>query len=128
MRAIPIILIVTENFALVDEIPAGAATFDESYMDDESSEEDVTEVAAEDPNKFLVLCDGVLNSTSLLHESMNNFMSVKDTLLEHTLPPSVLLTLSITSSKLFRRFDTINHSYNYICLNVLSANYLFNNQ
>ncbi|KAF6026848.1 hypothetical protein EB796_014832 [Bugula neritina] len=92
----------------LDEIPAGAATFDESYMDDESSEEDVTEVAAEDPNKFLVLCDGVLNSTSLLHESMNNFMSVKDTLLEHTLPPSVLLTLSITSSKLFRSITDLN--------------------
>ena len=86
--------------------PRETVSWNDDYLDEDSgSEEDelMTGVVADDPNKFDVLCDGVLNTTALLHESLKDFLEVKDMLLQHFLPPSVLLSLSTTSSKLFRR-------------------------
>ena len=86
--------------------PSETVSWNDDYLDEDSgSEEDelMTGVVADDPNKFDVLCDGVLNTTALLHESLKDFLEVKDMLLQHFLPPSVLLSLSTTSSKLFRR-------------------------
>jgi len=71
----------------------------------QSSDEDelMTGVVADEPNKFDVLCDGVINTIALLHESLRDLLDVKDTLLQHFLPPPVLLKLSLTCSKVFRR-------------------------
>lgn len=80
-------------------------SWNDQYMDNDSSDDELLAgVAADDPNKFEVLCDGVLNTIALVHESLHGFLEVKDILLHHHLPPSVLLSLSIASSKLFRRY------------------------
>lgn len=86
-----------------DDGPRDTVAWNENEWDNESSEEDLPGVVEDDPNKFEVLCDGVLNTTALLHESLREFLQVKDMILQHSLPPSVHLTLSITSSRLFRR-------------------------
>ncbi|XP_067946384.1 uncharacterized protein [Watersipora subatra] len=72
----------------------------------------MTGVMEDDPNKFHVLCEGVLNTIAFVHESLKEFLEVKDTLLQHHLPPSVLLSLSITSSKLFRSITDMHEPVN----------------
>ena len=89
---------------LIEEGARDAVSWNDQYMDEDSSDDELLPgVMPDDPNKFNVLCEGVLNTIAFLHETLREFMDVKDVLLQHNLPPSVLLSLSITSSKLFRR-------------------------
>lgn len=93
-------------FNYLEDGPRDAVSWNDIDLDDEDSSFDEQDpgTTADDSSKFDVLSDGVLNTLALVHESLKDFLNVKDTLLQHFLPPSVLLALSLTSSKLFRRF------------------------
>ncbi|XP_019637952.1 PREDICTED: uncharacterized protein LOC109480244 [Branchiostoma belcheri] len=82
--------------------------------DEEDSGEDEQEAAEErarqleEQNKFDALCDGILSAVSLLSNSLQEVIDLKDELLEHSLPPNVLVRLAIVSGKIFRSVTDLN--------------------
>ncbi|KAL8566979.1 hypothetical protein ACOMHN_059779 [Nucella lapillus] len=74
----------------------------EDDSESESSDEDDSGVRRGEPNKFDGLCDGLLNAMALVHCALKDVLDMKDELLKHALPPTVLVHLSMTTSKLFR--------------------------
>lgn len=56
----------------------------------------------EDQQKFNKLCDGVQNCLALFQASLSELIAVKDELLKHALPPSLLLKIVLVTGKLFR--------------------------
>ncbi|XP_033101455.1 uncharacterized protein LOC117104681 [Anneissia japonica] len=55
-----------------------------------------------DANKFDMLCDGVLNSITLVQSALADFLALKDEMLLHTIPPTLMAQLAIVSGKLYR--------------------------
>ncbi|XP_071943161.1 uncharacterized protein [Antedon mediterranea] len=53
-------------------------------------------------NKFDMLCDGVLSSITLVQSALADFLAVKDELLLHSIPPTLMAQLAITAGKLYR--------------------------
>ncbi|CAG2185302.1 unnamed protein product [Mytilus edulis] len=56
-----------------------------------------------EPNKFDNLCDGVLNAMALVHTAMTELLEMKDEMIKHALPPTVLVKLATITGKVFRR-------------------------
>ncbi|CAD5121580.1 DgyrCDS10078 [Dimorphilus gyrociliatus] len=60
------------------------------------------------PNQFDNLCDGVVQAITMVHSALTETLLMKDKLLEHHLPPNVLVELSLTSTKLYRSVSDMN--------------------
>ncbi|XP_022079118.1 uncharacterized protein LOC110973027 isoform X2 [Acanthaster planci] len=58
--------------------------------------------AQAETNKFEMLCDGVLNSIALVQAALAEFLNLKDELLLHALPPSLMARLTMIAGRLFR--------------------------
>ncbi|XP_076445536.1 uncharacterized protein LOC143283248 [Babylonia areolata] len=84
----------------------------EDDSDTESSDEDDSGVRRGEPNKFDGLCDGLLNAMALVHCALKDVLDMKDELLKHALPPTVLIHLSMTTSKLFRSVSDLSMPVN----------------
>ncbi|PVD29205.1 hypothetical protein C0Q70_11802 [Pomacea canaliculata] len=84
----------------------------ESESEDDDDEEDEFLTQHGEPNKFDGLCDGVLNAIALVHNSFKEMLDLKDKLLNHALPPPVLIQLAMTSSRLFRSISDLNMTVN----------------
>lgn len=69
---------------------------------DSSDEEGDSGMRRGEPNKFDTLCDGFLNALALVHSALKEVLDMKDELLQHALPPTVLIHLAMTTSKLYR--------------------------
>ncbi|XP_006816176.1 uncharacterized protein LOC100378962 [Saccoglossus kowalevskii] len=80
----------------------------ESDDEYDSEEEMIKQLQIEEQNKFEMLCDGVLNSISLVNNSMVEFLDVKDELLKHALPPALLAKLTIVAGKIYRSTTDLN--------------------
>eukprot|EP00058_Branchiostoma_floridae_P022652 XP_002608142.1 hypothetical protein BRAFLDRAFT_126256 [Branchiostoma floridae] len=77
------------------------------YTDEqEAAEERARQL--EEQNKFDALCDGILSAVALLNNSLQEVIDLKDELLEHNLPPNVLVRLAIVSGKIFRSATDLN--------------------
>ncbi|XP_038047105.1 uncharacterized protein LOC119721219 isoform X2 [Patiria miniata] len=72
--------------------------------DSESEDELAAAKAATqaETNKFEMLCDGVLNSIALVQAALAEFLNLKDELLLHALPPSLMARLTMIAGRLFR--------------------------
>ncbi|KAK7503175.1 hypothetical protein BaRGS_00005440 [Batillaria attramentaria] len=89
-----------------EEVEVGRAT-DDSETETESEDEE-SGVRRGEPNKFDGLCDGLLNAMALVHSALKELLDFKDELLQHSLPPTVLIHLAMTSSKLFRSVSDLS--------------------
>ncbi|XP_078582397.1 uncharacterized protein LOC144865483 isoform X2 [Branchiostoma floridae x Branchiostoma japonicum] len=93
---------------------ANVVPMDTLGEDEEDSGEDEQEAAEErarqleEQNKFDALCDGILSAVALLNNSLQEVIDLKDELLEHNLPPNVLVRLAIVSGKIFRSATDLN--------------------
>ncbi|CAH1250888.1 Hypp8931 [Branchiostoma lanceolatum] len=93
---------------------ASVVPMDTLGEDEEDSGEDEQEAAEErarqleEQNKFDALCDGILSAVALLSSSLQEVIDLKDELLEHSLPPNVLVRLAIVSGKIFRSATDLN--------------------
>ncbi|KAK3576344.1 hypothetical protein CHS0354_039278 [Potamilus streckersoni] len=85
-------------------------TSDESSS--ESDDEPDAGVKKGEPNKFDILCDGVVNSIALVHTALEELLEMKDELLRHSLPPTMLIKLATISGKLFRSVSDLNNPVN----------------
>ncbi|XP_067674819.1 uncharacterized protein [Haliotis asinina] len=91
----------------------GAESEVDSDSDDDSDDDDVDPGAVRgEPNKFEGLCDGVLNSTALVQVSLLELLELKDELLGHALPPTLLVKLALTTAKVFRSISDMNMPIN----------------
>ncbi|XP_070536490.1 uncharacterized protein [Ptychodera flava] len=94
-----------------DDEVVGGGSGDESDVDDDeydSAEELFRLKQQEEQNKFEMLCDGVLNSISLVNNSLAEFLDVKDELLKHALPPALLAKLTMVAGKIYRSTTDLN--------------------
>ncbi|KAK7108804.1 uncharacterized protein [Littorina saxatilis] len=89
-----------------EEVEGFKDTEDESETDSEDDED--SGVRRGEPNKFDGLCDGLLNAMSLVHNALKDVLDMKDELLKHALPPTVLIHLSMTTSKLYRSVSDLS--------------------
>ncbi|XP_074624211.1 uncharacterized protein LOC141882156 [Acropora palmata] len=81
--------------------------FAESQLERTDSSLDVVEnegasTPNEDQQKFKKLCDGVQNCLALFQASLCELLAIKDELLKHALPPSLLVKIVLVTGKLFR--------------------------
>ncbi|XP_071114202.1 uncharacterized protein [Haliotis cracherodii] len=83
----------------------------DSESDSEDEDGDPGAIRGE-PNKFEGLCDGVLNSTALVQVSLLELLELKDELLGHALPPTLLVKLALTTAKVFRSISDMNMPMN----------------
>ncbi|XP_076079836.1 uncharacterized protein LOC143049946 isoform X1 [Mytilus galloprovincialis] len=65
-----------------------------------------------EPNKFDNLCDGVLNAMALVHTAMTELLEMKDEMIKHALPPTVLVKLATITGKVFRSVSDANMPVN----------------
>lgn len=65
-------------------------------------ESERTSTPHEEQQKFKTLCEGVQNCLALFQTSLSELLSIKDELLKHALPPSLLLKVVLVTGKLFR--------------------------
>ncbi|XP_077994799.1 uncharacterized protein LOC144448429 [Glandiceps talaboti] len=93
-----------------DEIVGGASGDESDDEEDEydSEEEMLLQKQQEEQNKFEMLCDGVLNSIAFINNSLVEFLDVKDELLKHSLPPTLLAKLTMVSGKIYRSTTDLN--------------------
>ncbi|KAJ8032500.1 hypothetical protein HOLleu_26044 [Holothuria leucospilota] len=71
--------------------------------DDESLDEEIDfKPPQADSNKFEMLCDGLMSALSLLQSSLAEFLLLKDELVQHALPPSLLARTAMVSGRVFR--------------------------
>ncbi|XP_071826096.1 uncharacterized protein [Apostichopus japonicus] len=76
---------------------------EEEESSDESLDEEVDFKPPQvDNNKFEMLCDGLLSAMSLLQSSLAEFLLLKDELVQHALPPSLLARTAMVSGRIFR--------------------------
>ncbi|KAM7434299.1 hypothetical protein ABFA07_015579 [Porites harrisoni] len=68
----------------------------------ETVESERTSTPHEEQQKFKTLCEGVQNCLALFQMSLSELLSIKDELLKHALPPSLLLKVALVTGKLFR--------------------------
>ncbi|XP_071792305.1 uncharacterized protein [Asterias amurensis] len=80
--------------------PLGEEDGSSSESDDEMAA--AREAAQAETNKFEMLCDGVLNSIALVQSALAEFLNLKDELLLHALPPSLMARLTMIAGRLFR--------------------------
>nr|CAB3262585.1 uncharacterized protein LOC100180644 [Phallusia mammillata] len=62
----------------------------------------------EEQNKFDCLCDGVMNCLSLVDTSFNELLELKDELLQHDLPPSLQVAITLSMGKMFRTITDLH--------------------
>ncbi|CAK8683988.1 unnamed protein product [Clavelina lepadiformis] len=62
----------------------------------------------EEQNKFDCLCDGVLNCLSLVDSGFSELLELKDELLQHDLPPSLLVAITLATGKMFRSITDLH--------------------
>ncbi|KAL5009495.1 hypothetical protein ScPMuIL_011800 [Solemya velum] len=79
---------------------------------DESSDEEPDPAAEREPNKFDNLTDGVVNSMALVHSALQELLELKDKLLDHALPPNVLVAIAVTTGKVFRSISDVQMPVN----------------
>ncbi|KAL9966991.1 hypothetical protein ACROYT_G025142 [Oculina patagonica] len=65
-------------------------------------ESERTSTPHEEQQKFKKLCEGVQNCLALFQTSLSELLTIKDELLKHALPPSLLLKIALVTGKLFR--------------------------
>ncbi|XP_020616659.1 uncharacterized protein LOC110054652 [Orbicella faveolata] len=65
-------------------------------------ESERTSTPHEEQQKFKTLCEGVQNCLALFQTSLSELLTIKDELLKHALPPSLLLKIALVTGKLFR--------------------------
>ncbi|KAJ7365194.1 hypothetical protein OS493_007845 [Desmophyllum pertusum] len=65
-------------------------------------ESERTSTPHEEQQKFKTLCAGVQNCLALFQTSLFELLTIKDELLKHALPPSLLLKVALVTGKLFR--------------------------
>ncbi|XP_066029384.1 uncharacterized protein [Pocillopora verrucosa] len=65
-------------------------------------ESERTSTPHEEQQKFKALCEGVQNCLALFQTSLSELLAIKDELLKHALPPSLLLKVALVTGKLFR--------------------------
>ncbi|PFX30429.1 uncharacterized protein LOC111323577 [Stylophora pistillata] len=65
-------------------------------------ERERTSTPHEEQQKFKALCEGVQNCLALFQTSLSELLAIKDELLKHALPPSLLLKVALVTGKLFR--------------------------
>ncbi|XP_066029383.1 uncharacterized protein [Pocillopora verrucosa] len=75
-------------------------------------ESERTSTPHEEQQKFKALCEGVQNCLALFQTSLSELLAIKDELLKHALPPSLLLKVALVTGKLFRRKCTKNSMEN----------------
>ncbi|XP_005097136.1 uncharacterized protein LOC101862724 isoform X2 [Aplysia californica] len=82
---------------------------DESDVETESEGDDDADegVRRGEPNKFDGLCDGVLNAMALVHEALQDLLDLKDEMLQHSLPPPLLIQLAMVSGRVFRSISDL---------------------
>ncbi|OWF37664.1 titin-like isoform X2 [Mizuhopecten yessoensis] len=85
---------------------------DSSDDSDSSGDEEPDPSARREPNKFDNLCDGVLNSMALVHGSIRELLDMKDEMLKHALPPTLLIKLATITGKVFRSISDLNMPVN----------------
>uniref|UniRef100_A0A2C9LC74 Uncharacterized protein n=1 Tax=Biomphalaria glabrata TaxID=6526 RepID=A0A2C9LC74_BIOGL len=86
-------------------------------VDDSNEETDVDEDDTSDglemgkkqgvPNKFDFLCDGVLSAISLVQGSLQEFLDLKDKMLQYSLPPTLQMQMAIVSGHLLRSISDL---------------------
>ncbi|XP_063970098.1 uncharacterized protein LOC129283202 isoform X1 [Lytechinus pictus] len=75
-------------------------------------EVDIKTAPQQDSNKFDMLCDGVLNSIALVQATLAEFLSLKDELLIHALPPTLMARLIMVSGRIFRSTNDLETPVN----------------
>ncbi|XP_041354259.1 uncharacterized protein LOC121372068 [Gigantopelta aegis] len=93
------------------EKPATNGSDYDSNTDDEEDDDDL-EAESKEPNKFDGLCDGVHNSMALVYAALTELLELKDDLLRHALPPTLLVKLALTTGKVFRSMSDMSHPVN----------------
>ncbi|CAC5415979.1 unnamed protein product [Mytilus coruscus] len=85
-----------------------------SSDESDSSDDEEPDPAAKrrEPNKFDNLCDGVLNAMALVHTAMTELLEMKDEMIKHALPPTVLVKLATITGKVFRSVSDANMPVN----------------
>lgn len=81
-----------------------------STSDDDDAPDEGTKRG--EPNKFDILCDGVNNAMALLHTAMEELLEMKDEMLRHQLPPTLLIKLATNTGKVFRSVSDLNMPVN----------------
>ncbi|XP_061169238.1 titin-like isoform X2 [Saccostrea echinata] len=93
----------------VDDGHKKEGSSDESESDDDD-EPDPS--ARREPNKFDNLCDGVTNTMAYVHGAMQELLNMKDEMLKHALPPTLLIKLATVTGKVFRSVSDLNMPVN----------------
>lgn len=93
----------------VDEGHKREGSTDESESDDD---EEPDPSSRREPNKFDNLCDGVTNTMAYVHGAMQELLNMKDEMLKHSLPPTLLIKLATVTGKVFRSVSDLNMPVN----------------
>eukprot|EP00105_Crassostrea_gigas_P027941 XP_011449441.1 PREDICTED: titin homolog isoform X1 [Crassostrea gigas] len=93
----------------VDEGHKREGSSDESESDDD---EEPDPSSRREPNKFDNLCDGVTNTMAYVHGAMQELLNMKDEMLKHSLPPTLLIKLATVTGKVFRSVSDLNMPVN----------------
>ncbi|XP_056014188.1 uncharacterized protein LOC125673462 isoform X4 [Ostrea edulis] len=92
----------------VDDERKKEGSSDESESDDDEPDPS----ARREPNKFDNLCDGVTNTMAYVHGAMQELLNMKDEMLKHSLPPTLLIKLATVTGKVFRSVSDLNMPVN----------------
>nr|XP_022292656.1 titin-like isoform X3 [Crassostrea virginica] len=92
----------------VDEGQKREGSSDDSDSDDEEPDPS----SRREPNKFDNLCDGVTNTMAYVHGAMQELLNMKDEMLKHALPPTLLIKLATVTGKVFRSVSDLNMPVN----------------
>lgn len=86
----------------------------ESESDSSTSDDDAPDEGTRrgEPNKFDILCDGVNNAMALVHTALDELLEMKDEMLKHQLPPTLLIKLATNTGKIFRSISDLNMPVN----------------
>ncbi|XP_059166381.1 uncharacterized protein LOC131948723 isoform X2 [Physella acuta] len=90
-----------ENSARSD----GEESDDESEPESDDEAEEGTRRG--EPTKFDNLCDGVLSAIALVNDSLQELLELKDEMLKHSLPPTLLIQTAMISNRLFRSISDL---------------------
>ncbi|GFS13780.1 histone-lysine N-methyltransferase SETD1B-A-like [Elysia marginata] len=92
-----------------DEENIGRSDDGRSEEDSESDRDDDADegVRRGEPNKFDGLCDGVLSAMAIVHDALQDLLEMKDEMLKHSLPPTVLIQLAMVSGRVFRSISDL---------------------
>ncbi|RDD40178.1 hypothetical protein TrispH2_007131 [Trichoplax sp. H2] len=88
--------------------PTPMKTLSETAEEKTDKDEGSWNTKGSDSNVFNTLCDSVMTGNGLLHSSVTELLDIKDELIKHSLPPSLLLRILLTTSRLFRSVADLN--------------------